>query len=133
MDSYVVGIVYNDQVMQEQIGEHRYLFMINVISMAVLFAGFIAVVVYLLRKFEYQAHHDKLTGLANRKHFVESFNRLKNRADLNGDCIGVVFIDIDKFKEINDSHGHDIGDAVLRSIASRMENHLKGKDLKARM
>lgn len=132
-NSYVVGIVYNDQVMQEEIENHQYLFAVNVISMAVLFAGFIAVVVYLLRKFEYQAHHDKLTGLANRKYFVESFNRLKNRADLNGDCIGVVFIDIDKFKEINDHHGHDIGDAVLRSIASRMENHLKGKDLKARM
>ncbi len=132
-NSYVVGIVYNDQVMQDEIDGHRYLFMINVVSMAVLFVGFIAVVVYLLRKFEYQAHHDKLTGLANRKHFVESFSRLRNRADANGDCIGVVFIDIDKFKEINDSHGHDTGDAVLRSIASRTENHLKEKDLKARM
>ncbi len=132
-NSYVVGIVYNDQVMQDEIDGHRYLFMINVVSMAVLFVGFIAVVVYLLRKFEYQAHHDKLTGLANRKHFVDSFVRLRNRADANGDCIGVVFIDIDKFKEINDSHGHDTGDAVLRNIASRMENHLKEKDLKARM
>jgi diguanylate cyclase (GGDEF)-like protein len=132
-NSYVVGIIYNDQVMQKEIEEHRNLFMLNVISMAVLFAGFIAVVIYLLRKFEYQAHHDKLTGLVNRKYFEESFNRLKNRADANGDCIGVVFIDIDKFKEINDRHGHDTGDTVLRSIASRMENHLKEKDLKARM
>ncbi|MGM0674200.1 MAG: diguanylate cyclase domain-containing protein [Spirochaetota bacterium] len=132
-NSYVVGIVYNDQVMQEEIGHHRYLFMINVASMAVLFAGFIAVVVYLLKKFEYLAHHDKLTGLANRKHFVESFNRLKNRAEANGDSIGVVFIDIDKFKEINDRYGHDTGDTVLKSIASRLRNHLKERDLKARM
>ncbi|MFW5694871.1 MAG: diguanylate cyclase domain-containing protein [Alkalispirochaeta sp.] len=131
-NSYVVGIIYNDRVMQEEIADHKYLFVVNVISMAVLFAGFIAVVVYLLRKFEYQAHHDKLTGLANRKYFVESFTRLKNRADANGDCIGVVFVDIDKFKEINDSYGHDTGDAVLTSIASRMQNHLKEKDLKAR-
>ncbi len=132
-NSYVVGIVYNDQVMQKEIQDHRYLFMINVASMAVLFAGFISVVVYLLRKFEYLAHHDKLTGLANRKFFEESFNRLKNRAEANGDTVGVVFIDIDKFKEINDSYGHDTGDTVLKSIAARLQNHLKERDLKARM
>lgn len=132
-NSYVVGIVYDDQVMQDEIGEHRRLFMINVLLMAVLFSGFIAVVVYLLRKFEYQAHHDKLTGLANRKFFMESFKRLKNKADANGECVGVVFIDIDRFKEINDRYGHDTGDVVLKSIASRMENQLKDKDLKARM
>lgn len=132
-NSYVVGIVYNDQVMQAEIEGHRRLFMINVVSMAVLFAGFIFVVVYLLKKFEYQAHHDKLTGLANRKRFTESFARLKSKADANGECIGVVFIDIDRFKEINDFYGHDTGDTVLQSIASRMKNQLKEKDLKARM
>jgi len=132
-NSYVVGIIYDDQVMQDEISDHRRLFMINVLSMAILFAGFIGVVVYLLRKFEYQAYHDKLTGLANRKYFLESFTRLKSRADAGGERIGVVFIDIDRFKEINDRYGHDTGDAVLTSIASRMENHLKEKDLKARM
>lgn len=132
-NSYVVGIVYNDQVRQQEIADHRYLFMINIISISLLLTTFIAVVVYLLKKFEYQAQHDRLTGLANRKHFEESFNRLKNRAHADGSSIGVVFIDVDKFKEINDSYGHDTGDLVLKSIASRMENHLKGKDLKARM
>ncbi len=107
--------------------------MINIISISLLLSTFIAVVVYLLRKFEYQAHHDRLTGLANRKHFEESFDRLKNRAHADGSNIGVVFIDVDKFKEINDSYGHDTGDAVLKSIAAKMTNHLKEKDLKARM
>jgi diguanylate cyclase (GGDEF)-like protein len=132
-NSYVVGIVYNDQVMQQEIADHRYLFMINIISISLLLTTFIAVVVYLLRKFEYQAHHDKLTGLANRKHFAEAFNRLRNRAHADGSKVGVVFIDVDKFKEINDSHGHDTGDAVLTNIAAKMKNHLKEKDLKARM
>jgi diguanylate cyclase (GGDEF)-like protein len=132
-NSYVVGIVYNDQVMQDEIGDHRRLFVINVLSMAVLFAGFITIVVYLLRTFEYQAHHDRLTGLANRKYFTETFARLKSKADAAGECIGVVFVDIDKFKEINDRYGHDTGDKVLKSIASRMENHLKEKDVKARI
>ncbi len=52
---------------------------------------------------------------------------------MNKDTIGVVFIDIDKFKEINDSYGHDIGDEVLKNVASRMVHSLKAKDLKYRM
>jgi diguanylate cyclase (GGDEF)-like protein len=74
-----------------------------------------------------------LTGLANRNYFVDKFKRLKEEADFSGDNIGVLFIDIDKFKLINDSYGHDTGDEVLKNIASRMENSLKEKDLKARM
>ncbi|MFO7730963.1 MAG: GGDEF domain-containing protein [Spirochaetia bacterium] len=132
-NSYVVGIVYNDQVMQKEMLKHRNLFLVNVILMAVLFVSFITVVAYLLKYFEHQAHHDKLTGLANRKYFVEEFKKLKNKANFNKGTIGVVFIDIDKFKEINDSYGHDTGDEVLKKIASRMENSLKGKDLKSRM
>ena len=132
-NSYVVGIVYNDQIMQDEINNHRQLFVINLVLLAVLFASFIAVVVYLLKKFEHQAYHDKLTGLANRKYFVEEFNNLKEKADFAGDNIGVVFIDIDRFKEINDNYGHDMGDEVLKNIASRMINSLKEKDLKARM
>ncbi len=132
-NSYVVGIVYNDQIMQEEINRHRQLFVVNLVLLAALFASFIALVVYLLKKFEHQAYHDKLTGLANRKYFVEKFNNLKEKADFAGDNIGVVFIDIDKFKEINDNYGHDMGDEVLKNIASRMINSLKEKDLKARM
>jgi diguanylate cyclase (GGDEF)-like protein len=132
-NSYVVGIVYNDQIMQAEISSHRNLFAVNLVLLAALFASFIAVVVYLLNKFEYQAYHDKLTGLANRNYFVDKFKRLKEEADFSGDNIGVLFIDIDKFKLINDSYGHDTGDEVLKNIASRMENSLKEKDLKARM
>ena len=132
-NSYVVGIVYNDQIMQKEILNHRRLFVANIILMTVLFISFISVVVYLLRIFAHQAHHDKLTGLANRKYFVEEFVKLKNKADVNKDTIGVVFIDIDKFKEINDSYGHDIGDGVLKNVAYRMEHSLKAKDLKSRM
>ncbi|SIQ93192.1 GGDEF domain-containing protein [Halanaerobium kushneri] len=132
-NSYVVGIVYNDQVMREEISGHRNLFAVNIVLLAALFASFIAIVVYLLKRFEHQAYHDKLTGLANRKYFVEEFKKLKEKADFAGNNIGLVFIDIDKFKTINDNHGHDIGDQVLKNIAFRMENNLKEKDLKARM
>ena len=86
-----------------------------------------------MKKFEHQAYHDKLTGLSNRKHFTEEFEKLKEDADINKNIIGIIFIDIDKFKEVNDSYGHNIGDLVLENIASRMENSLKEKDLKARI
>lgn len=132
-NSYVVGIVYNDQVKQTEIAGHRNLFLINTFLMAVLFISFIAVVVYLLKKFEHQAHHDKLTGLANRKYFAEAFIKLKNKVDNTGGNIGIVFIDIDNFKIINDTYGHDTGDEVIKNIAYRMNNSLKEKDLKARM
>ncbi|MFW5873644.1 MAG: GGDEF domain-containing protein [Bacillota bacterium] len=130
---YVVGIVYNDQIMQTEIAEHRRLFVVNVILLAVLFASFIAVVTYLLRKFEHQAYHDKLTGLANRKYFTEKFETLKQKADFSGSNIGLIFIDIDQFKAINDNYGHDTGDKVLESIAAKMKNNLKEEDIVARM
>ncbi|MFW5790622.1 MAG: diguanylate cyclase domain-containing protein [Bacillota bacterium] len=132
-NSYVVGIVYNDNIKIQELAEHRKLIILNIILMLIFFAAFIAMVIYLLRKFEHQANHDKLTGLANRKCFVEKFKDLKKKADQSGDNIGLIFIDIDKFKKINDNYGHDIGDRVLESIASRMENNLKEEDLIARL
>ena len=132
-NSYVVGIVYNYQIMQQEIERHKYLFLINIVLLALLFSAFIAVVIYLLKQFEYQANHDKLTGLANRKYFIEDFKKLKEKTDFSRDNIGILFIDIDKFKLINDNYGHDTGDQVLKNIASRMKNSLKEKDLKARM
>ncbi|MFW6378192.1 MAG: diguanylate cyclase domain-containing protein, partial [Bacillota bacterium] len=132
-NSYVVGIVYNDNIKIQELAEHRRLIILNIILMLIFFAAFIAMVIYLLRKFEHQANHDKLTGLANRKYFVERFKNLKKKADQSGNNIGLIFIDIDKFKKINDNYGHDIGDRVLESIASRMENNLKEEDLIARL
>jgi len=132
-NSYVVGIVYNDQIMQQEINRHKYLFIINIVLLGTLFAVFIAVVIYLLKQFEHHANHDKLTGLANRKYFVDELKTLKEKADFSNENIGILFIDIDKFKLINDNYGHDTGDQVLKNIASRMENSLKEKDLKARM
>ncbi|MFN2340524.1 MAG: GGDEF domain-containing protein [Halanaerobium sp.] len=132
-NSYVVGIVYNDQIMQTEISAHRRLFLVNIILLAVLFASFLAVVVYLLKKFEHQAYHDKLTGLANRKYFAEEFEALKKKADFSGSNIGLIFIDIDQFKAINDNYGHDAGDRVLESIAAKMKNNLKAEDIVARI
>ncbi|MFW6001139.1 MAG: diguanylate cyclase domain-containing protein [Halanaerobium sp.] len=132
-NSYVVGITYNDQVIRDELNRHRYLFSINILLLIIFFIAFIGVVIYLLNKFEYQANHDKLTGLANRKLFVEEFAQIKAAADKTDSMAAVVFVDIDKFKEINDNFGHDFGDRVLEKIAGRMKNSLKKNDRLARM
>ena len=132
-NSYVVGISYNEQIMKEEIQKHQNLFITNIVLLAVLFASFITVVVYLLKRFEHQAYHDKLTGLANRKYFAHEFEHLKQKADFSKNNIGLIFVDIDKFKEINDNYGHDMGDKVLENIAAKMKNNLKDEDIIARM
>lgn len=132
-NSYVVGITYNEQVMAAELNRHQYLFTVNILLMVIFFIAFIAVVIYLLNKFEHQANHDKLTGLANRKLFVEEFEKIKIEASKLESKAAIIFIDIDKFKEINDNYGHDIGDRVLEKIADRMQNSLKESDRLARM
>jgi diguanylate cyclase (GGDEF)-like protein len=132
-NSYVIGIIYNDQVMLQEIKKHQNLFLITILLMIIFLISFIAVVVYLLDKFEHQANHDKLTGLANRKLFIKEFSKLKQEADKTGHKLALIFLDIDNFKQINDNFGHDAGDKVLERIASRMKNNLKSKDLLARL
>lgn len=132
-NSYVVGITYNDRVIQEEINKHRNLFFVNILIMIIVFLSFILIVVYLLRKFEHLAYHDQLTGLGDRKLLEEKFVNIKKEADKSGSKAGILFIDINKFKEINDNYGHDTGDAVLEKIASRLKNKLKKKDILARL
>ncbi|HKL74427.1 MAG TPA: GGDEF domain-containing protein [Halanaerobiales bacterium] len=132
-NSYVVALKYDNQVMQQEIAKHRGLFSLNIILMLIVFISFISVVVYLLNKFEYQAYHDQLTGLAGRKLFEEKFEKQKNKAKGNSNKFAILFLDIDKFKRINDEYGHNIGDHVLKNIAVRLKSNLKSKDCLARL
>jgi len=132
-NSYVVGITYNDQVMETELSKHQYLFGTNILLMSIFFIAFVIVVIYLINKFEHQANHDKLTGLANRKLFVNEFKEIEIEANKLNSKAAIIFIDIDKFKEINDNYGHDFGDRVLEKIAFRMKNNLKSEDKLARM
>ena len=75
---------------------------------------------------------DSLTGLLNRRAFMEACeNELHRAARTRQDC-SVVMVDLDHFKEINDRHGHAAGDAVLRTAASSLRSVLRGEDLVAR-
>jgi diguanylate cyclase (GGDEF)-like protein len=81
------------------------------------------------RRIRFLAHHDVLTGLANRAQLIE---RLGN-ALTGGDYLAVHFIDLDRFKEVNDTLGHDGGDFLLKTIAERLRAAIRVDDIAARL
>jgi diguanylate cyclase len=82
---------------------------------------------------EHQANHDSLTGLPNRVQFESRLARALRDAAETGQRVAVLYLDCDRFKEINDCLGHEAGDAVLVGIASRVRTQLREADLVARL
>ncbi|ALM84708.1 diguanylate cyclase domain-containing protein [Bordetella sp. N] len=81
----------------------------------------------------HKAAHDSLTGLPNRAHFEERLAQSVHDAGILGQRVAVLFIDSDRFKEINDQQGHASGDAVLVHTAARVRHLLRESDLVARL
>lgn len=79
------------------------------------------------------AFHDSLTGLPNRNLLQDRLNREIAAAQRNHAGFAVIYIDIDRFKEINDTWGHDAGDGVLRAVVSRLRSALRRSDTLARL
>jgi diguanylate cyclase (GGDEF)-like protein len=75
---------------------------------------------------------DSLTGVRNRRAFVELLDNELSRHRRTGQSIAVAFIDLDRFKEINDTHGHQKGDQVLQTVAGILLNHLRKSDVVGR-
>src|SRR5207248_2583134 len=80
-------------------------------------------------QFEARATHDRLTGVANRETLLTVLLAEVERASRHNKPLSVAFIDIDRFKPINDTYGHNSGDAVLRQIASMIVDHIRPSDL----
>ena len=78
------------------------------------------------------AFTDPLTGLANRASFDASLEQAVHRARRRASTIALLYIDLDGFKQVNDAHGHDTGDAVLIETGRRLRKHLRANDLIAR-
>ncbi len=85
------------------------------------------------RQLNYQATHDALTGLANRAVFIENLRQTLDHARRGGSRVGVLFIDLDRFKVVNDTQGHLVGDEVLSSIARRLQQATRSIDTVARL
>jgi diguanylate cyclase (GGDEF)-like protein/PAS domain S-box-containing protein len=80
----------------------------------------------------HQAAHDPLTGLPNRLHFVERLGRELTRAEHKRERLAVLFLDLDRFKVVNDSLGHSAGDRLLVSVADRLKATMGPSDVVAR-
>lgn len=85
-----------------------------------------------LLKLEHEAHHDPLTGLWNRRRFERSLQETHNEALRYHQPYSLVMMDIDHFKQVNDLHGHDEGDMVLRLLSRELASRLRQTDRLAR-
>ena len=81
----------------------------------------------------YQAFHDPLTGLPNRAQFTHKVTTALSRLEREGTQLGVVLLDLDGFKSVNDSLGHELGDDLLIAVADRLRECLRPGDLLARL
>ena len=85
------------------------------------------------RALEHQARHDALTGLPNRVMLREQVVRALNQAQREGSQVGFLILDLDRFKEVNDTLGHHVGDMLLKQIGERLQFELRQSDTIARM
>ena len=79
-----------------------------------------------------QSIRDPLTGLFNRRYLEETLERELRRAERGGGSLGVVMLDLDRFKEFNDTYGHDVGDMLLREIGRLLQGVIRGGDVACR-
>ena len=85
-----------------------------------------------LEKIHHLAHHDALTNLPNRNLYIERVERAIYRAERSNKPLALMFVDLDKFKPINDELGHEAGDVVLKTVAERMLSCVRQSDTVAR-
>ncbi|MEK6593972.1 MAG: EAL domain-containing protein [Pseudomonadota bacterium] len=85
------------------------------------------------QRIQYLAHHDSLTGLANRTLFHQRCEDALQRAERKNAKVAVMFIDLDHFKAVNDSLGHTYGDELLRNVSARLQDCVRKTDVVARL
>ena len=81
----------------------------------------------------HMAYHDPLTNLPNRRMMVKHFREMEAKSNRTGDQVAVLYIDGDNFKEINDRHGHEIGDEFIHQFARALERSIRKHDVAARI
>lgn len=85
------------------------------------------------RQLTHQAFHDSLTGLANRVLFQDRVSHALVQAQRDGTVVGVLFLDVDDFKVVNDIHGHGVGDELLVALSLRLQTAVRASDTAARV
>ncbi|GAB6078814.1 GGDEF domain-containing protein [Hydrogenobaculum acidophilum] len=86
----------------------------------------------LMEKLKEQSIKDQLTGFYNRRYIEEAIEPILNNAKRKNETIGILILDIDHFKEVNDTYGHDAGDMVLKSVAQAIKESIRSSDIPIR-
>jgi diguanylate cyclase (GGDEF)-like protein len=102
-------------------------------GLLLLWAGLFRTVARASRRLRHQATHDTLTGLSNRAELHEHGARALANANRDGSLAALMLIDLDRFKEVNDTMGHEQGDRLLVDVAERLRQLLRGDDILARL
>ncbi|MDK2594210.1 sensor domain-containing diguanylate cyclase [Pseudoalteromonas obscura] len=87
----------------------------------------------LQQQLEHDSLHDSLTGLANRKYLFKELERLSARSQRNDTLVYILYLDLDDFKPVNDNHGHQSGDIVLKTVSERLIQTLRSYDFICRL
>ncbi|WP_366923050.1 GGDEF domain-containing protein [Metallumcola ferriviriculae] len=131
-NSYVIEVVYNNLGFNE-LNNQKTVFWKNIGLVTLVYLTFALLILYLLLKSEHMAYHDPLTNLPNRKLFERSINQAIVDAEKNKLKLAVLFLDLDNFKKINDTYGHEVGDSVLKEVTSRLRTNLRESDIVSRL
>jgi len=89
--------------------------------------------VYETEQLRHQARFDHLTNIPNRFSLIDRIDHLIDQYDRNQNAFSLLFFDLDKFKQINDTYGHSFGDLVLKEVATRISNSIRKSDMVARI
>ncbi|MFN2339985.1 MAG: diguanylate cyclase domain-containing protein [Halanaerobium sp.] len=130
-NSFVIRVSYDNQSMINDIEREKKALIFNLSLIVIIFIVFSLIMSYFINKIEEMAFRDHLTGLPNRKAFEKYFNQ-ENRKNQN-QKLAILYLDLDGFKEVNDSYGHDTGDLLLKTAASRLKNTIRSQDKVSRM
>lgn len=131
--SYVIEILFNDKITLDKIKHQRRLFIQSMTIISVLYFAFASLIIYLIRKKQELAYQDHLTKLPNRKRFEETLESMIVEANKKSTKLAILFFDLDKFKDINDTYGHNVGDRVLQEVANKIKSKTPKGDIVSRL
>lgn len=131
--AHVVEVSYDDKILNSNINHQKNLFIKSILILSLLYLTSTFLILYVIKKNRDIANQDHLTKLANRKKFEEELEVRMKEADKKGSKLAVLFFDLDKFKKVNDTFGHSVGDMVLIEVGRKIRKGIPKGDLASRL